>query len=267
MSGKLNYAAVDTLIKYGSSTEIGFMLYLASICNEFGSIRDLSYKDVCLALKINKSTFYRVISSLVKKKLILANDNREWGLWTIIINNNVFRTEEDYKKGYLQINKDFLYSPEFREHSSKLKRFVLILLKALNVPNFKASLSTIAKWIGVSKEDAEIYIDRVKAWFEIKVTKCIYYISLKPLFDRAKKSNIDKELIHRLRSLLEKYKIPYTLKELQDTIILFHQYSKSKLLKLTGAIASTTISYKQLLPRVINSIVSNDYKKKVIYKD
>ena len=264
MSGKLNYAAVDDLIAFGTTTDIDFMIYISGICNEFGSVRDLCCRDICLILNIDKSTFYRTKDRLVRMGLILANDNREWGLWNITINNNIYRTKEDYKTGYMQTNRDFLTLPEFKNSFIKIKRLVLMLLKASNVHNFRATVSTISKWVCSSIEETKAYMETIKAWYEVKLQGNIYYIKLKPIFDKSAKSNNDKYLIHRIKALLSKYSIPYTTQELLDTIILFHQYSGSKLLKLIVAIASTTNRYKLLIPRVINFIVSNNSKKEIV---
>lgn len=257
MPGKLNNAAVDTLIKSESKNDIDFMLYISGICNEFGSVRDLSCKDVCDKFGIDASTFYRIIVRLADKGLIYANGNREWGLFNITIINNIFMTKEQCKSGYLNINRDFLLSEEFRESSLKKKRLVLRLLKTANLSCFKVGLRTIGEWLKVSNKAVIGLMDSIKTWFNVDLRDKFYYISLKPKFDRSTYSSGDMEMRYRFSALFQKYSITCSSRDLKDLIELFHQYGKNKLQKLIMAVVTSTNQHKTVQPKLINYIVSN----------
>lgn len=256
--GYLSIENLNNIIKCCTSKEIDFILYLSSICNEFGNVRGLHYSDVSLKLNINNSTFYRLIDSLTMKGIITSDYSRAWGSWNITINNNIFKTKEDYKKGYIQTNKDFLFSYEFRSLDVKVKRLALALIKVDRTEkNFKISIEKLKKWVGCDSSSKVLdYIEILKKWFNVFCKDNMFYFSLKNKAQKAKNSNKENVLAHKIASICRIYNITYTLKDLNDLITLFKQYSERKLNLLRRAIFESTYTYKSIEPALINHIVS-----------
>jgi hypothetical protein len=251
---KISYQLVDKIIQYATGGEIDLILYLARRQNAFGNVRGIYYKDICMELGICKQTFYNALYGLEKKEIIYIDwtNGRDWNITLI---DNVFLSYKDFKKGYLNINRDFLHRAEFRNLKPNEKRLILKLLKVYRTDqNFKIRLSKLCQWIGVGKRLLKKYLKRICLFFDIQEKGEMYCFSFKNMDFFAGKSEREHRLFYEIVTFCRRYKVRYTLKDLKDIVVLFGQYAKYKN-RLVRILCDTALQYKFLQPKMINGII------------
>jgi len=260
MNNKLSYDLLEKILDQATApTEIDFILYLSKIQNEFGNIRNLHYADVCLYLNISKQTFYNIKNSLESKKIIRVDWTNQIN-WNITLLDNQFINYNDYKQGYINTNKDFLYTPEFKNLKLQEKKLVLKLLKVSRADaTFKISIPKLKEWLGTDNKNLIVsYINNISKFFDITVSNdnVLYIFKLSLKSNVAEKTEKENYLLYAITTYCRMHKISYTIDDLKDLVIMFGQY-KNKLNKLIQAIIDTCLHYHCIIPKLINSIVSH----------
>lgn len=259
---KLNMETLNKLIDTKcSSIEINLLLYLCTIQSEFGQVRYLNYKDVCLKLNITKASFYKSLYNLEGKDIINIDWTNTWGYKNLSINGNIYNNKKSYKNSYINVNRysRILFSDEFINGSANFKYLVLSLLRLQRESqHFKVSIEKIKNYAGVKSTTVALnYIDVLSKFFKFEVKHNIYTICVKNEFSMAnKKTEKQLFLTYKIKSFCSAYKVSYSLKDIDDLLTLFNQYSKRKLRLLLYAITDTTMRYKRIEPKAINYICS-----------
>ena len=254
---KISLEIVNRIVEENiSNDEINFLLYIAQFQNELGQVRGIHYRTAIIALNISKPQFYNIIRTMEEKKFITVDwSNSRY--WNFVINDNVFLTREDNKKGYLNINRTFLHSITFKNMKANIKQLVLKLLTTYREnQNFKISIEKLCSWINVKGTRLMLqYLEAIKEWFNVRITgNGIYIIQLK-IDERRPQSETSFYFKNFIEMFCSNYKIGFTPDTIKDLIILLGQY-KSKLNKLYCVICSTCLQYHTIEPALINSIMS-----------
>ncbi len=255
---KLKYAVLDKILDNCTNREIDFILYISQYQNELGQVRGLDYKFVCLHLGIAKQTFYDILYGLESKSIISINwTNDKSNVWDITILDNSFIEYKNYRDGYLNTNKYFLYQQEFRMLKPGIKKLILRLLKVNRADqSFKISFEKLLKWTGLkNKAVLDDYIQVLKQYFNITVSKNTLIIKLKNIIQSYKDTDLYKYITHSVTTFCRKYKIAYTLRDLTDLFFIFDN-RKNTYSKIINALCDTALRYRSLEPALINSIVS-----------
>lgn len=267
MAGKINKNSFEHIVYSCTSKEIDLMLYLCKTADDFGSCRDLYYKSICKELHISKQTFYTALYALAEKALIRI-DFRYRSI-NVLIENNIFRSNKDYKKGYINLNYDFLYSREFQNSKLNIKRIALIVLNGYMTSKDKyiISVSKLCKKIKLlNKWVLNEYIEVIKKWFDVDVpikkigfmsgSKVLTFVK-KRTAEIASKSIMDRFLENKILSMCRRYKVAYTAESLKDVLNLFRIYGQTKINKLIMALCTTIETYGSLEPKLLTHIINN----------
>lgn len=280
---KLSYKIIDKImlsklhiIKDGqtieinniTSNELDLLLYLSLRQDPWGKVVGIYYKDVILELGFNsKQSFYNALYGLEEKGYIRINYDRKDEYWECIILDNIFLDNNDDKKGYLNTNRDFLHTKEFRNLSLHEKKICLKLVINYNTHCCeKHGLSvypgTIASWINV-KSIALIYryIENISSFFPSIIKKgklgnMIHFVKENYIPFVSTTPDKKHHLVHKLKYFCSSYKVAYTMRDLKDLIVLISQYAKKGHGRLFGTICHVLLSMRSIEPALINSLLS-----------
>ena len=116
-----------------SSKMVSFLLHCGQFADVFGRIRGLYYKDVAEAIGVEPNYFYILRDRLEELGIIeVCSSNTDKNTWSFTIKDNIFLTNEDYKKGYLNLNYEILHTKEFHDLGLTEKLIVIKLLCGMN---------------------------------------------------------------------------------------------------------------------------------------
>lgn len=296
---KLNSEIIKKILqdKKITSIEIDILLYLSLIQDEFGKIEGVKYSDVCKDISISTQGYYNCIVGLEGKGYIQVTENDRIG-WNIIINDNIFSSDEDYKKGYLTTNRQMLHNPMFYKLKANEKKLLLQILTNkkdcvkdedgnIKSEDFRLYVTTIKNWLGINnKYLIESYMKSLTAFFKIlrfkkgsKRNEIIGYVikaeDFPSIGSRAKvqekdlscKREKDFFLAHKFITMCRKegIKCISELKEkINDLITLSTQYigeQKVRPEEFFYVVARTLEEKKSIEPRLINKIIYEKLKK------
>ena len=108
--------------------------------------------------------------------------------------------------------------------------------------SFKIYPSTIGSWIGVKSVSLIFtYIENIKMFFPVErktaIKKDILYFTCNIIaFKTIEKSEKEHHLTHKIKYICRKLKIAYTIKDINDLIILIGQYANIGLSKVYSII-------------------------------
>lgn len=266
-STKLANSIVERMMKDNlTPTEIDLLLYLALRQDVFGKVDGIYFKDVCLELGIVKQTFYNALYGLSLKEYIRIVDLKA-DYWNVVILNNVFRTEQDDRKGYVNINKDFLFSWEFKRLKANEKKLCLKLLSIYKPEHgLQVYPETIAAWLGIKSKSMAViysYCDSIMRFFpntRIDGKKGNLVLFYKHTYhDTTYRNMTEREhfFTHKITHICRVYRICYTIKDLKDLIILLVQYAKKGIGKICSIISDVLIKKRCIEPRLINFLLSS----------
>lgn len=270
-NGKLNAEIINKIIETKSITgkQIDVLLWLAIRQDEFGRIFYVKYNEVSNDLNICNQEYYNCINSLEKHNIIRIINRHYVNGWDIEILNNIYISENDDKKRYLNINRNFLYTQIFRTLKANEKKLVLKILLSIKLEkSFFLNFKNIKLWLGITnKQLINSYIKKLKSLkdiFDIKISKKSWKktIIIKKIFQDSpyKYESIAYHFLYnKIKQLCRLYKVKYTLETLKDTIILFVQYKKHYTL-ISNVFSDTIIKNHELSPKLINYIVSSKIK-------
>jgi hypothetical protein len=278
-NGKLSNEILDKLMKDKvSSTEIDLLLYLALRQDAFGNVDGVYYKDTYINLLVSKQSFYNAKDGLCDKGYILDKDvNADYFNFRIL--NNKFTNKADDKKGYLNINEDFLFSAEFKKLKANEKKLCLKLLQIYQMPSTQqyglpVYPETIASWLGIKSKSMAIiynYCENISQFFpnDRKDGKEGTLIQFLPKAFQVRtyqnKSIREHYLEHKIKHICRIYRVSYTIRDIKDLIILLAQYAKKGIGKLYSIICDVLIQKRSIEPRLINFLINlSDKEKKAL---
>lgn len=268
---KLNRQAVEYLAEKGSSAEISLLLYLSRICNSKGEVEDINYHIISKKLGFSYQSFYNALYKLEKNNIISINHISTYLNCSIV--NNKYISEQDFKRGYINTNLDFIMSTQFLKAKLNIKKLVLRYLLAAkgSKGNYYVAFKTLVAHLGglVRKSLLWEYLDVMKKWFSIKESKkesldnLIFTITL----ESTSSEEYTKDLYwtHKLEGFCRRNEVEATKESIKDTIRLIKIYGyKEQAIKefeaLMSIIYRTANKKKKLLPRLINSTLSFELK-------
>ena len=139
------------ITNFCTAKEMDVILLLASMQNPFGEVVGITYQEVCDAVSISKSYFYKTLYQLEDYGILDIDYLREdYGTWKVRLCGNVFASKEDYRKGYFKINRKVLFCDCFRglNRTEKVILLKLLFMQDKKGHKFKLFLGTLQAWTG-----------------------------------------------------------------------------------------------------------------------
>lgn len=238
---KLSLKLLNKIIKNCTGTEFMFVIYLTTHQDYYGLVRNVYYKDVADVLGIHQKHFYDILESLERKNIIEVDRiNSSYRYWTIRLLNNVFRTfddellKQDQQKsgGYLDLNLDFIFTPEFMKLKAKEKKLAVLLLRFKD-KQFASAKDKLMAWISeTDRKKFKCYMKNLEQWFVIKLEKDVsgrdkYIIVLKKQYHKAEWTAEIKGYNQKLIEFCRRLRIKFDIKNLNDIAALIRQYKQS----------------------------------------
>lgn len=235
---KLKREVINKMIENKcSKKEIDFILLIAQWQQENGVIYNVHFSNVIKELDIHQKTFYDLLDRLEKKNIISYEKCRV-GYYHITILDNDF-SDGIYKDiSYININRPFLFGQQFRSFKASVKLVILtIIINGLHknkVIERKYSKKSLAKYANISHFNQELIseiiecitdlVEQDRVVFAIaKVKQSVYAIKLVFTYKRREyeKSFLQR---HMYASFLNKWRIPYTLTDINNLVQMDNQY-------------------------------------------
>lgn len=277
-SNKLSRANIERLISstvyvsYGASyievqnttsaNDIQLYIELSKRQDCLGRIEGVYYSDFMELLDCSKATFYNSLYRLEKLQYITTESDRK-GSWTITLLNNVFLTDNDYKKGYIRTNVDFLYSDDFKKMTCVEKRLCLYLhlnkdrFSKLEIYPIKLAKAIGVKIVSVVKEA----LNAISSIFTNTIVqgsqgdKIVFGATMMQKNEETEDSNY---IRHKLKHMCRVYSINYTDESIDDIGILSGQYIKkmgyNKFISIVVKSIFVTSIDKTIHPKIINKM-------------
>lgn len=243
-----------------SSNDIDFILYLTKNQNDMGQAVDIDYKEVCMELGISKQTFYNMIKRIEEKEIIqISYANKR--TWDFILFDNIFVSEKNLKEGYLNTNRDFLYSNDFKELKAGAKLLILYLLfHPQKSP--KVSKEQLMNNLGINCISVlEDYLNSISSWFLVRYSNDNNNVVF------IKKDNIEvndmnpankQNFISRLKRWCFNNKVCFSWNDLESIYYLYYRFGAIKNVFYDFLVA-ISLKYNSLEPALINKFLTKCY--------
>lgn len=256
-----------------SSNDLDFLLLLTKYQNNFGVVEGVNYRYFCDELNISTSSFFECLKHLEERKYIKAELMCK-GYWKITILDNCFFNADDLKENtYLNTNKDFLYSKEFRKLKVNEKKLCLYLLTQPTINqniNFNIYTGKIKKLLGI-KTDYIIrkYLNNIKQFFPNKIRLGKGYekgadkVTFTTTYVTEDGSTSEKTqyIQFMIDYLITRFKIKCSLEDFKDLLTVINQYTyKITFNKLISIVKYNIIETKIVAPALINTILKSTAK-------
>lgn len=244
---KLKIRNLNKLINKLSGRQIDLLLYLIKRQNEFGQVKAIRYKEAMLDLHMPKSTFYKCLNDLESDNFINIDWGCGYGEFDILIMDNMFIRDSDYREGYLNLNLDFVSSLDFINLNVNVKKFVLKLL------SMQAKTRKVRITIELLKEFKVLnYIEELKKIFKIVIIDNIYLFTLKDELLKKTFNTYFLQYKQKLISYCRKYKISYTINDLIDSINVIVTYTRKHKVSRINLALDYIRDLHVLQPKLIN---------------
>lgn len=169
-----------------TSLEINFILVIARVQADDGTVEGVYYKDIIEQLSCSVQQFYNMLTSLQEKGIIECHKASYYD-YDIRILDNVMENEYDRKHGYISLSKG-LFCEEFMELKAGEKLLAMELLrrqdiqfKKLKKPSLCFNVDTLyEKFCGMLQVTARVlrqYLKSLKEFFSIGIKDGKYYIT------------------------------------------------------------------------------------------
>ena len=155
-----------------SGDMIDVFLYLIRLQSAEGYVSAIRYNDVSTTVGMSYTSFYNCINGLEKNGFIqVLNRHKKHG-WDIFIVDNDFVTDKDDEKGYVKINKDFIYSEEFYKLRAN-EKIIALRISSYTTDGYKFYLDLntelTTRWTGITnKQLIRSYIENLRVFFDIR---------------------------------------------------------------------------------------------------
>lgn len=268
---KIDNRIIDNMIDDQlSSKEIDFMLCISRFQNDYGYIPGIHYKAVCQELGISFQAFYDIKKSLQEKGYIKVEKKNKID-HDITILNNVFVTEEDIKKGYLNTNHHMFYDKEFTSLRAGAKLLGMFLLRQcyfsrLNDSEYRKNTKDFykefTKRFHVTKRVLRSYLMDLKKFFSIGLVNKMYYVRpmTKVFRHPGSKSENEREQEHQINVICRRNHVKEASesKKMKDIYTLVRQYKKDAqsmsvniYSAIQKAIERSILQFKKIKDRVL----------------
>ena len=253
-----------------SPNDIQLYIELSKRQDCLGRVEYVSYKEFMEILDCSKATFYNSLGRLEKLGYIRTESDRK-GFWDIVVLNNTFLTEKDYKQGYMRTNIDFFYSSQFKKMSLVEKKVCIYLHLNKNKFNtLEVYLETLLKSIGIKiKSVVKAALDSIKHIFpHSKVNgsqgeKIVFGSSNVSKNEQTENANYIK---HKLKAFCDRYKVKHQDSDIEDVSILSGQYCKrlsyNHFMRIVIHVMFESTIDKSLNPEYINHLCKLESKRK-----
>lgn len=246
---KLKIRNLNKLINKLSGREIDLFLYLIKRQNEFGQVKGIRYKETMLDLHMPKSTFYVCLKSLEEDEFISIDWGCGHGEFDIVILDNMFIRDSDYREGYLNLNLDFILSLDFINLNVNVKKF------ALRILSMQAKIRKVRITNEMLKEFKVLNsIEELKKIFKIIIIENIYLFTLKEELLKKSFNTYFLQYKQKLINYCRKFKISYTINDLTDSINVIITYTKKNKANRINKALDYIRDLHILQPKLINYI-------------
>lgn len=259
---KMSLETLERVIASSTAKEIDFLVYIMRFQDNMGIVRGITRAEVCSAIGIHKSKFYATILSLETKGIIRVFwSEKRHGFWTMSVIGNSFAGKEDYKKGYINLNTNFLWSAEFLTLTRAEKIICLKILAIYRENKHKIALSfkTLTAWTGSSLQSVTKHIASIKTLFDVTVDKGIITVNIDScahMFARNLDSESHTHNKHLVDYILAVKNASSPLPdEMADTLSVFKVWGgKHGTNAVVTAILRCLDNYGKLIPKYINRL-------------
>lgn len=247
-----------------SSNDIQLYIELSKRQDGLGRVEGVYYSEFMELLDCSKATFYNSLYRLERLGYIIAEPSRK-GYWTITLTNNIFLTKEDYKKGYIRTNVDFLYSEDFKKMSCVEKKICLYLhLNKDHYSKLEVYPENLAKAIGIKIvsviKDALFAISKIFPNTIVKGSQGNKIIFGQTTVRKNEETEDSNYIKHKLTHMCRIYGIKHTVQDIKDVAILSGQYIKrigyNSFIKIVNHTIYHSTLDKSLKPSYINRLCS-----------
>lgn len=268
-------------IEHLTTTDIDIILMLSLNQDGIGRVQGFHHFYVCNELHITKQTFYNSLNNLTKLGFITEHNSHK-GFKTIINNYNNVTFCLKNKIRYIDINRKFLFSDEFRNLKKNAKYLCIYLLfnscTQFTEKNFNILLETIGNKIGVKTlQILQGYVNSIKNFFNSvtrinkdkkeKVKFLNNFKNKENVLEKAKKSDRYCFLENMLLYISRRNKIIVTDKYIKDLVGMQAQFSKKRSVQEFLNIVNTLFTKEKRrvdLP-YLNCFLSGKYKLQEIF--
>jgi DNA-binding MarR family transcriptional regulator len=246
--------------------EIDILIYIAQFQNDLGQIESIHYKKVCKTIGIHRTNFFKLIHSLDRKGFIKIDySNTHPNHWQMQILDNVFKDDEDYKQGYLNVNFKILHTKAFYKLTKAEKLAVLHLLTRYRDDQhyFSVTLDKLIEVTDCKKESVKRFIKHLidmEEFFDITYTPNGIRVSC---FSEAfeKRKEIEKDIYngHMLRALLNRKKTEAAAEDFAEMLVMFKQYAQvMSFSKIMEKVVCCIKNRAELIPKYINHLINTE---------
>lgn len=248
---------MDKIIENCTKKEIDFIIYIGQFQDEEGIVKGIDYKEVMSNIGISKSTFYKLLYGLEDKGIIeISILNIDYGYWEVKIIDNVFASQEDYKKGYIKLNYRVLHSAAFKALTKSEKIIVIHIIKINDYRKnqIKITLRKIMEWTGKSIRSVRKFISVLSKIFNIVVDGSLCMIDCLSGFGLRHESEVDVKNRHIIEFRLKKNNCQAEELDMKDTLIVLKQYGINTIHAIVSIIDKTIDNFGTLMPRFTNKM-------------
>lgn len=279
---KIKYSVLDN-DKFAKLTKraVDLLLYLVKNQDDAGVVYGVHYSDVVKDTGMVKQSFYNALKELTEYNFIDYRQDKVNNCYKVVVLNNSFANKaEDYKEGYINLQRAIFHKKSFRELKAHEQYLVLIMLKSTHAKrgSFQIKPETFynkyTKLFGVSRRVVRSYLHSIKKFFSIGLKNGLYYITYKTNEFKDKLNHPQRfyEDMAQIKKFVHKYKIRSTneneVEQMADMIQQYRNKAKNKaedLLKLIeSAIWYTTKDilqkHRNLPFKYINQLLSEHFK-------
>ncbi len=171
---KLGNRFIDRMIENRiTSREIDFLLYIAPMQDESGTVYSVYYKDVCNKIGISIQTFYNILQSLEEKALIrIEKDNNAVDLRITLLGNDF--SDKDYSCGYFKVSEYEFQDKRFLDLKAGSKLIYLYMKRFTSGRHgfITTMYDELCKLLNASKK-------AIQAWIHELKERYLLFVSLK----------------------------------------------------------------------------------------
>lgn len=179
---KIKYEIIPKLNTL-SAKEWDLFLYLAQHMNQYnGYVEGVYYRDVMKVTGMCKQSFYNALKGLEEKDIVTVQKLSEVD-YNVLILGNAFPDREEYKKGYVKLNRKAFRRRAFWKLKAHEKYMLMEFLKCTheNGRSMKIGVSTLyekfRKILGVSDRVIRGYLHSLRKFFSIGIKDGNYFIT------------------------------------------------------------------------------------------
>lgn len=178
---RIKYRLLDK-IKNLTSTEMDFLLYIATKQDLSGRVVGVHNQDVCRNTGMCKQSFYTAMRGLEKKSIITITRNSKID-YDITIRDNAFLEKENFQEGYINLQRRVFHRKQFKRLKAKEKWLLMYFLHITheNSTSYRIGTKTFyqkfTKLLGVTERVIRSYLHHMRTFFSVGIVKGKYYIT------------------------------------------------------------------------------------------